>query len=263
MPGSEPQIVGIVPAAGEARRLGRLPCSKELLPVAPAPPGGSGAVEVAIESLLSRFAAAGIPRAYVVMDGSKGDLPRYLAEPGRGPSRRPALAFLSVTASPSLVHSLDRAHPFLAPEPAPWVALGFPDVIFEPVDAFRHLIERRRRTGAPLVLGLFPADDPGSTDMVETDSAGAVRRIEVRPRASELRFNWLIALWDRRFTEHLHRYVDEADAPGSGELELGYVFARAVAEGMEVQSVAFPEGRFRDLGSPTAYATVLRDPLQR
>lgn len=247
---SEPSVVGLIPAAGRALRLGPLPCSKELLPLGPG--------RVAIDVLLSRFAAAGIGRAYVLMDAAKGDLPRYLAEPALGPPRAPRLAFVSVTGSPSVPHTLDRAYPFVSPEPAPWVAVGFPDVLFEPADAFRRLVERKRGTGAAVVLGLFPARDPGSTDMVETGPGGEVRRIELRPRRTDLRLAWLLALWDLRFTELLHRHLEREGAGPAGELQLGRLFERAAAEGLEVQSVAFPDGWFRDLGTPEGYQEALR-----
>lgn len=251
VPSSEPSVVGLIPAAGQARRLGRLPCSKELLPIAPA--------RVAIDVVLARFADAGIGRAYVLMDGAKGDLPRYLAEPALGPPREPSLAFIAVTGSPSVPHTLDRAYPFVSPEPAPWVALGFPDVLFGPADAFRHLVDRRRRTGAAVVLGLFPARDPGSTDMVETGPGGEVRRIELRPRETHLQLAWLLALWDLRFTDFLHRRLRHPGAQPAGELQLGHLFGCAAAEGLEVQSVAFRDGWFRDLGTPEGYAEALRD----
>jgi len=259
VPSHQSNVVGVIPAAGRALRLGRLPCSKELLPVGPAAAGAPGPARTAIEVLLERFAAAGIPRAYVLMDGSKGDLPRYLAEPAESPPRQPALAFLSMADSPSVPHTLDRAFPFLAQEPAPWVALGFPDVLFEPEDAFGHLIERRGQTGAAVVLGLFPARDPSSTDMVATGPGGEVLRIDVRPPESDLPLAWALALWDRRFTELLHRSLQRPRGHGPGELQLGSLFERAITEGLEVQSVAFPRGRFRDLGTPEGYSEALRD----
>lgn len=249
---AEPPVVGLVPAAGRARRLGGLPCSKELLPL-----GADG--RRAIDILMARLAAAGAARAYVVADRAKADLLRHLAAGGAGPSPEPAVALLPVAASPSVPHSLDRAYPFLAAEPAPWVILGFPDVLFRPADAFRHLLERRRETGAPVVLGLFPPGEPGSTDLVDAAPDGRVRRIEVRPESSALRLNWLLALWDLRFTELLHRRVSEAAGAGPGELELGTVFRDALAAGFEVQSVTFGEGRYLDLGTPRGYARALRE----
>jgi glucose-1-phosphate thymidylyltransferase len=215
-------------------------------------------VTVAIDLLLARLAAAGVRRAYAVVDRAKADLLRHLAAPGRGSSREPAVALLPITGSPSVPHSLDRAHPFLAPEPAPWVALGFPDVLFEPRDAFACLVERRRQTGAAVVLGLFPPRDPRTTDLVDAGQDGRVRRIEVRPEASDLRLNWLIALWDGRFTGFLHRWVAAAGEAEGSEPALGAAFGAALAAGLELQSVAFPEGRYLDLGTPGGYATALR-----
>ncbi len=254
-----PPFVGLVPAAGKARRHGLLPCSKELLPVGWYEGAEGPRLRVACQVLLERLRASGAREAFLVVDRDKGDIPRYLAALGEEPGvRLPALAFVSVADSPSVPETLDRAYPFLARSPETVVGLGFADVLFAPADAFDRLLECRGETGAALVLGLFPAADPATTDMVETGPDGAVRRIEVRPATSELALNWLLAVWDRRFTEHLHRWVAGRRGRGEGELQLGAAFASAVAEGLPVQGVPFPRGSFLDLATPRDLLRALR-----
>ncbi len=293
--------IGLVPAAGTARRLGPLPCSKELLPIAVdrperdqpgdrpgdrlgEPPHEARRVRVVADPLLRAFGRAGIERALLVIDRDKMDIPRHFAdrnarrwrprfaaedaptgtetagqpgEKGEAAPAGPALAFVPVADSPSVPHSLAAALPFLGASP---VALGFPDVLFTPEDAFSRIEAHRRRSGAAVVLGLFPAPDPTSTDMVEVDDRGRVLRIEVRPRRSTLRLNWLIAVWDRRFTAWLagRMAADEPGPPaGRGELQLGALLAEALADGLPIEGVPFPDGAYLDIGTPAGYARAL------
>lgn len=245
-------LVGLIPAAGRAERLGPLPCSKELLPVGFRDTPRGPAPKVASHYLLERFRAAGIRRAYLVLHESKWDVARYL---GSGELADVALAYLSIPGSRSVPETLDRAYPFVE---GALVALGFPDILFEPADAYARLLERQAATGADLVLGLFPTERCQTTDMVDCGPDGRVRRIEVRPASTSLRFNWLIAVWTPVFTRHLHQAV-RAAAGGDGEFQIGAVVRSAVEAGMRVEGVEFPEGRFRDIGTPGDLAAAMRE----
>jgi len=247
-------IVGLIPAAGRAERLGPLPCSKELLPIGFRQTPRGPAPKVACHYLLDKLRAAGIRRAFLVLHESKWDVARYL---GTGELADISLAYLSIPGSRSVPETLDRAYPFVSES---LVALGFPDVLFEPEDAYARLLERRAATGADLVLGLFPTERCHTTDMVECGADGRVRRIEVRPASTSLRFNWLIAVWTPAFTRHLHEMVRASlETPGEGELQIGAVVRAAVEGGIHVEGVEFPEGRFRDIGTPGDLAAAIRD----
>src|SRR6187549_1507159 len=209
-------LVGLIPAAGRAERLGPLPCSKELLPIGFRETPKGPVPKVVSHYLLERFRAGGIQRAFMVLHESKWDIPRYF---GSGEIADVALAYLAIPGSRSVPETLDRAHPFVQ---GSLVALGFPDVIFEPVDAYARLVERQAAAGADLVLGLFPTERFRTTDMVEVGPDGRVLRVEVRPETTSLRFNWLIAVWGPAFTAFLHEAVRRALA-GEGELQIGAV----------------------------------------
>jgi glucose-1-phosphate thymidylyltransferase len=207
--------------------------------------------KVAGHYLLERFQAGGVRRALMVLHESKWDVPRYF---GTGEMADVALAYLSIPGSRSVPETLDRAFPFT--EEA-IVALGFPDVIFEPIDAYARLIERQAATGADLVLGLFPTERFRTTDMVELGPDGRVRRVEVRPERTTLRFNWLIAVWGPAFTRLLHEAV--RDRSMEEELQIGAVVQAAVASGLHVEGVEFPEGSYRDIGTPDQLAAAIRE----
>jgi glucose-1-phosphate thymidylyltransferase len=244
-------LVGLIPAAGRAERLGPLPCSKELLPIGFRETPRGPAPKAAAHYLLERFQAAGVRTVFMVLHESKWDVPRYF---GSGEMAGVDLAYLSIQGSRSVPETLDRAFSFVE---GSIVALGFPDVIFQPVDAYARLLERQAATGADLVLGLFPTERFQTTDMVELGPDGWVVRVEVRPRSTSLRFNWLIAVWSPAFTRFLQEAVRRA--PAEEEMQIGAVVQAAVAAGLHVEGVEFPEGSYRDIGTPAELAAALRE----
>lgn len=248
-------LLGLIPGAGRAERLGPLPCSKELLPVGFRETANGPVPKVVGHYLLERFRAGGIRQVFMVLHESKWDVPRYF---GSGEVAGVDLAYLSIPGSRSVPETLDRAYPFVRHA---MVALGFADVIFEPVDAYARLLERQAATGADLVLGLFPAEKFQTTDMVELSPDGRVARVEVRPESTSLRFNWLIAVWTPAFTDLLHETVGKA-SPEAGELQIGAVVQAAVARGFHVQGVEFPQGSYRDIGTPAELAAAVREAAQ-
>jgi glucose-1-phosphate thymidylyltransferase len=245
-------VLGLIPAAGRAERLGRLPCSKELLPIGFRDTPQGPVPKVACHYLLDRFRAAGIRKAFLVLHESKWDVARYF---GSGEIADISLAYLSVPGSRSVPETLSWAGPFVQDS---IVALGFPDCLFEPADAYARLLERQAATGADLVLGLFPTGRCQTTDMVKCGPEGRVLRIEIRPETTTLRYNWLLAVWGPTFTRHLQEAVRSAPQEG-GELQIGAVVSAAVETGLHVEGVEFPEGRFRDIGTPADLAAAMRE----
>jgi glucose-1-phosphate thymidylyltransferase len=254
------ELVGLIPAAGRARRLGNLPFSKELLPVGWRDGATGPQPRLACDGLLESMRQAGAARAFVVLRDDKLDVARHL---GDGASCGVPLAYLCLPDSASLPESLDRVHPFLRGER---VALGFPDVQLGPPDALARVAALQLDTGADLALGLFPADRPETTDMVDLDDSGRdpgrVRRVEVRPVATRLRLCWVLAVWGPRFAEHLHDAVaagSRVDTERGSELQIGAVVAGAVDAGLDVRGVEIPGGWYRDVGTPAGLAAAWRE----
>jgi glucose-1-phosphate thymidylyltransferase len=249
-----PDVLGLIPAAGRAERLGRLPCSKELLPIGFRETPNGPAPKVACHYLLERFRAAGIRRAFLVLHESKWDVARYF---GTGEMADVSLAYLSIPGSRSVPETLSYAAPWVGDS---IVALGFPDCLFEPADAYARLLERQAATGADLVLGLFPTERCQTTDMVECAPDGRVRRTEVRPEVTALRYNWLLAVWGPAFTRFLCEAVSAVPASvETDELQIGAVVRAALEAGLHVQGVEIPDGWYRDIGTPGDLAAAMRE----
>jgi glucose-1-phosphate thymidylyltransferase len=246
-------LVGLVPAAGRAERLGRLPCSKEILPVALGEAGHG--FETAAGRLLRQLALAGVERGFIVLDEDKTDVARYL---GDGSDLGLDLAYLTIRRSPSTPATVDRAFGHVREAT---VAFGFPDILLRPDDTFSRLVDRLAQTGADAVLGLFPADRPEKVDMVEVDESGRIRRIQIKPDRTELELAWIAAVWTPAFTAHLHDFLAKKADPDRGrELYVGDVLQAATADGLNVHGLAFPDGAFRDVGTPDDLLTALREP---
>src|SRR5687768_12058338 len=76
------ELIGLLPAAGRATRLGPIPCSKEIMPLGfqlRAWPGSPRWQPVtAIETHLQALMMAGAARCAVIISESKADIVRYL-----------------------------------------------------------------------------------------------------------------------------------------------------------------------------------------
>ncbi len=240
-------IVGLVPAAGRATRLGDIPCSKEVYPIGGARVGSTHPErpKVACEYLLEMMAAADIDTAYVILRPEKRDIPEHL---DRLEGLALDISYLTIEGSRSVPETLDRAFPHLGDRR---VALGYPDILIRPADAFRKVAALQEEHRSDIVLGLFPTDQDERSDMVEIDDRGRVRRIVIKQPPEGLLYTWMIAVWTPRFTRYLHRYL-ETPAYRSAQQEVypGHIVQAALEDGFTIDSVVFTEGEAIDVGTP-------------
>ncbi|MGE0468551.1 MAG: hypothetical protein Nkreftii_002513 [Candidatus Nitrospira kreftii] len=261
-----PEVVGLIPAAGQAKRLQPFPCSKELFPVGFAKDTKTGMPrpKVAAQYLLEKFKAAGISKTFIVIREGKWDIPNYFQQ-GQGVGL--SLAYLVIPGSVGPPDTLDRAYPFIAQHR---IAFGFPDILFGPLDAYARLIEQQERTGADVVLGLHRIEDTRIWDMVDSDTEGRVREIVMKPASTTLTFGWCFAVWTPVFSEFLHQFlradetkrnmsvlVSTTNDPG-GDLAVGVVFQAALKAGLAIQTVKFPQDSYLDIGTPENLAKAVR-----
>ena len=231
--------------AGRATRLGHLPGSKELLPVGfRALPDGTFQPKVVSHYLLETFRNADIHKVVMVLRQGKWDIPAYYRDGG---AFGLDIAYTLAKLPWGVPYTLDSAYSFVKNA---HVALGFPDIVYEPPEVFRRLRERLSDTGADVVLGLFPATAPERSDMVAVDADGRVRDIRVKPLETDLTLSWGLALWTPRFTEFLHAHLERLALTGDAlEVQLGPIFLAAQGAGLNVQTHAFETGTFLDIGT--------------
>lgn len=244
------EIIGLLPAGGQATRLAPLPLSKELYPI------GFQAIDsqdstadslrpkVVAHYLLEKMRQSGISRAFFILRPGKWDIPAYF---GDGAMLDLPLGYLTVHTSDGVPYTIDQAYPFVQNA---IVALGFPDVLFQPEDGYLRLIDRQAQTGADVVLGLFPAHDSQKVGMVDFDAAGCVLQIIEKPPQTDLRYMWAIALWTPTFTQFLHDRLKTVKKRFQQELPMGDVIQAAIDANLRVEAVAFTEGSYLDIGTP-------------
>lgn len=264
---THPECIGILPAGGWARRLASLPCSKEIYPIGLQ---REARPRVVCHHVLETMRQAGIKHVFLALRQGKWDIPAYL---GNGSPLDMHLAYLIVQMPQhGPAYSVDEAFPFVQ---GGLVALGFPDCLFEPKDAFAHLIARQHATGADLVLGVFPFQASDTFDRVDLGEDGCVHSVVLTPAQTHHRHTWIMAVWTPVFTRFFHRYVqaDAEDRMQEGgenrdELVIGDVFQAAIDDRMPVQGVFFPGGSFLDIGTPDNLARAVHtvrgvEPLRR
>jgi glucose-1-phosphate thymidylyltransferase len=232
-------VIGLVPAAGLATRIGPLPFSKELFPIMSQKDGQAARPRAVCEFLLSNMRTSGISKVHIIVRKGKWDIPSYLV----------------MGHSYGVPYTLNQAYSHVSDHR---VALGFPDTVFFETDAYRKCLVRQGESGADVVLGLFPAARPEHTDMVDIDDMGHVSRIVVKPAETDLELAWAIAVWTPCFTEFMHKYLATHlnEAGTRPELFVGDVVQAAIERGLRVEGVPVSDRSFLDIGTPDGLAQV-------
>ena len=264
--GPQRKIIGLVPAGGEAARLSPLPFSKELYPVGfqRLENGHSLHPKPVCTYLLEKMQMAGVAEVYIILREGKWDIPAYL---GDGKMLDLHLAYLMMDLPFGVPYTLDQAYPFVQDA---IVVFGFPDIIFQPDNAFVSLLAKQAESSADVVLGLYPAHQPHKTDMVDLDTDGRVRGIQIRPARTHLSYAWIIAVWTPAFTIFMHKYLSDihggegqrensGNLSGSRELFVGHVLQAAIDNQLRIEAVTFPDDTYLDIGTPDNLLKAVRD----
>jgi glucose-1-phosphate thymidylyltransferase len=269
------QVIGLLPAAGQATRLAPLPFSKELYPVGfYSNSDGRLKPKVVCHYLLEKMQLAGINKAYIVLRPGKWDIPNYF---GDGTMVGMRLGYLTVHVPYGVPYTLNQAYPFVNDS---LIALGFPDILFEPQDAFVRVLVRQAATNADVVLGLFPTGQSQKAGMVDFDQHGRVHQVVEKPQQTNLRYMWAIAIWTPTFTQFLHDYLETLPIPSGSakqsgnpdqekqalkysssqqELPIGDVIQAAINQHLQVRAEVFPQGTYLDIGTPGDLIQAIRD----
>lgn len=208
-----------------------------------------GELNVVGDFLLARMRQAGVRNVYVVLREGKWDIPAYW---GNGAKVGLNIAYPLMRYPFGVPYTVAEACKFVGDAD---VAMGFPDIVFTPPDAIVKAVERRRSTGADVVLALAKTPEPQFSDTVAVDANGGVTRIHVKQR-NDLRQAWVTATWSSRFTRYLTSLLERAatDVAPDEEVQFGTVLNAAIAEGFSVSAVSFPDSAFADVGHPKGQA---------
>jgi glucose-1-phosphate thymidylyltransferase len=249
-------FIGLLPAAGRARRLAPLRYPKELLPISYEhdDSGGMRARAVA-EYAIEAIRLAEVVRVLLVVAPWKMDIVSYV---GDGRQFGVDVGYLYQQDARGLPPALDLA--------SPWchgchTVFALPDTIFEPRDALRTLRALYLDERADLALAVFPTPEPHRLGPVVLDGRRVARVLD-KPAVPPAANTWAAGIWNDAFTALLHDSSSAGGAGGAGyaggasaaeggrEPVLGDVFERAIHEGMRVVGLEFRDGSFTDIGTP-------------
>ena len=251
------ELIGLLPSGGGANRIAPIPCSKEIYPVGfrQVDSGSSVRPKVVSHYLLDRMRIVGVNKAFIILRKDKWDIPAYF---GAGDIIDINIGYLILRYPFGVPFTLDQAYPFVKNA---IIVFGFPDIIFQPNDAFARLLKKQSESNADIVLGLFKAQQPQKMDMVEINEGGLVQEIIIKPSQTTLKYTWIIAVWTPKFTHFLHKYVLKQletilkndytiNSDRKKEVYLGDVIRSAIYNRLKVDHIVFHNGFYIDIGTP-------------
>ncbi len=256
------EIIGLIPAGGQAKRLGKIPCSKEILPFYTGSTDNKKnfRMNVISEHLINSYRIAGIKNIYFILRQGKWDIPSYY---GDGTDFGVNISYLIMNLPYGTPFTLDQAYHFTKDK---YIALGYPDILFEPADAFVDIKKKISETGADIVLGAFRIKNYKKWDMLEFDSSGKISDIIIKQDRPDLKYGWTIALWNTTFWDFMHEYIRDVvnssravnNTMGilSRELYPGDIFIKAIKNGMKAEVVVFDKGKSTDIGTPEDFQKI-------
>lgn len=248
------KLVGLVPAAGQGKRVAFLPCSKELFPIGFANSGmgeDHPRPKAVGQYILERMVVAGVERVLIILSRGKWDIPHYFGDGSRFGLQ---IAYLLQENLWGMPYALDLARPWLRDET---VLFGMPDTIFSPHDAFQQLVAAHFRASADVTLGLFPTATPERFGMVAFDGEGRMLYAVDKPVQTDLRYMWGIGCWGSTFTEFMHEHLQTLSPPAR-EIVLGDIFQAALDAGLSVRVLPFEDGEYIDIGTDEDLARAVR-----
>ena len=239
---SDTEIVAILPAAGQATRLGSIPYSKEVLPLSDTQRVSTTTLGLILEQL----EGAGVREAVIILREGKWDIPEYILK------QEPAIEVVYKVTRPtrSVPETVSMALPGVGDSP---VFLAFPDLLYQPNDALYYLVKQWREKPVDVLLALFESDRPDKSDMVELDPDGNIIELRIKTSRRDLTYAWGAAIWGAGFTRRLQKSVEEVNSLGNpseeNELYVGDIVQQALHDGMDISAVVIPDGHFLDIGT--------------
>jgi glucose-1-phosphate thymidylyltransferase len=140
------------------------------------------------------------------------------------------------------------------------VALGFPDILFEPEDAFVQMKNNLLAGDADVLLGLVPSDQSQRSDMISFNEQGKIQEIVIKQNRPDLKYSWFIALWKPSFTRYMNEYLENLirinpqgqivlQDGSAREVFVGDVIQSAIKTGLTAGYQIFENGKFTDMGT--------------
>jgi glucose-1-phosphate thymidylyltransferase len=240
-------LVGLLPAAGAGVRLRPYRAPKELLPLLLKGPDGRPVTTPVCHWSLSALAEVPVDRCLVVISEEKRDLVRLL---GDGSDLGLSIGYVVQKEPLGLTHVVRSAEPWLE---GAEVILALPDTVFFPKDAPKRITDELRRSGADLVLAVFPTEEPERLAPVEIEASGEIRAIHDKPGDRRLLNTWGLCAWSPRFTDFCADWDRRPERTGV----LSDAMNAAKKAGLQLRAIELSGGAFCDVGTPEGLASTV------
>jgi glucose-1-phosphate thymidylyltransferase len=231
--------IGLVPAAGYARRLGNLNCSKEMLTF----DIGYGE-EPVCHSLFSQFYTAGIDKIVVVTRHDKIDLLEHLSKVNK---YNLDITIVLLESTASTLESIFATYEIIKDKE---VYLGFPDIIISPHDAMKRVVNTASYSEADVVLGAFPTSKPEKCDMIDMDDKGMLLDLKIKDSDCKYKFGWIFAKWNQAFTNYIYNAFKLIDLSSVEEIYIGDFIYSYYSSGKKIKVECIHNGKYTDIGTP-------------
>lgn len=242
-------LIGLIPAAGKGTRLHPLPFSKELYPI--------GYHEVVVDGekklrpkvvsqyLVNHMTRMGVEKIIITLGPGKSDIMDYY---GSGRTTGVPIVYNFQSVARGMPYALDLSFPWLKADDV--VVFGMSDTIIEPENSFVDLKIGFEQKKPDLLLGLFPTNNPKKFGMVDFDPKTSVVKTTIdKPQNSKLTHMWGCCLWNYRFAEFMHEYLQSYLPKEGKEVVFGDVINLAIEKKLNVYAQTVNEGRYIDIGT--------------
>ena len=245
-------IVGLIPCAGNASRLGVLPFSKELYPICLDERDGERRVKVVSSYLIEHMKDAGVKNFHLIIKEGKKDIPTYF---NKLKKLNINLSYHVTKVDYGVPFSLNTAYPFIRDK---IVCIGFPDILFKPKKVYNQLLTKlSSNADISIVLGVMPISRTEKWDMIEYDANNKIKSIVIKSTTEKrLKYGWFCAVWNSKFSDYLNSYIldlykeKSSQELKNSEIYIGDVIRAAIKNQYSVESVIFEEGTCLDIGTP-------------
>lgn len=203
------EIVGIIPGAGRASRIGGF--FKELTPININKTDPSKFIVVS-ERMIELLRRGGASPIYFVVNSDKSVISEYFNKSGLFSTESLYFAFQSeLDKYYGLPFAVDKIYHEARGKT---VLLGMPDTLIEPDDAFEILVRRFHEHKSDLELGVFKTQPDSYGGFIEIDPRTSKVTSHVDKTARDFPLDradnaWAIACWSDRFTDFMHAFVQE------------------------------------------------------
>ena len=213
-------IIGLLPAAGKATRIGGIP--KWLLPV----PEGT-----LLDVHCQRMRLAGVSHVLVAAGEHNRDLMLQHV---------PANAIVYEGRSRTMAEDVLLARPYIGDNE---VLFGMPDTYFGDADTYKYLTYFIPQEDVRIALWPIQDDQRGKLGQCHVDEGtGLVDHVVDKDPTCTYEWAWGAIAWKPSFWQYI-----KPDMP-----HIGYALQPAIGAGLRITAV-IPDGEYTDCGTPEAY----------